>query len=128
MNARNRAGRILVAIGSIVLFISAALHFVGGYSSGFPALAASNLKLGLQAAFRAVFLSLGWDWILLGIIALAATFKASAARKALVLVCGFGVLIEAVVGAAIMGVFLGNEMIGTAAVLIIVGGLLFDRV
>jgi hypothetical protein len=126
MNQRNKAARVLVTIGSIVLFASSALHFFGGFSSGFPALAASNLKVGLQAAFRVVFLSVGWDWILLGIIALLAAFKATAARKALVLVCGLGVVIEAVVGAAIMGIFIGNEIIGAAAVLIIIGGFLFE--
>lgn len=83
--------------------------------------------MGLQTAFRVEFLSVGWDWILLGTIALVAAFKATAARKALVLVCGLGVLIEAVIGAAIMGIFLGNEMIGAAAVLIIIGGLFFEN-
>jgi hypothetical protein len=127
MNWRNNAARILVTSGSIVLFAAAVLHFFAGYSTGFAALAASNLKVGLQTAFRVVFLSVGWDWILLGTIALVAAFKATAARKALVLVCGLGVLIEAVAGAAIMGIFIGNEMIGAGAVLIIIGGLLFEN-
>jgi hypothetical protein len=127
MKWRNRAGRILATIGSVVLFASAILHFFAGYSTGFPALAGSNLKEGLQTAFRVVFLSVAWDWILLGTIALVAAFKAAAARKALVLVCGLGVLIEAVAGAAIMGMFIGNEMIGAAALLIIIGGLLFEN-
>jgi hypothetical protein len=38
-----------------------------------------------------------------------------------------GVLIEAVVGAAMMGIFIGNIIIGTAAILIIIGGLLFEN-
>ncbi len=126
MNWRNKLARLLVTIGSIVLFATAVLHLFGGYSTGFPALAESNLKVELQTAFRVVFLSVGWNWILLGIIALVAAFKATAARKALVLVCGLGVLIEAVVGATIMGIFIGNEMIGAAAILIIIGGLLFE--
>lgn len=127
MNWRNKAARSLVTIGSIVLFASAVLHFFAGYRAGFPALAASNLKVGLQTGFRVVFLSVGWDWILLGIIVLVASFKATAARKALVLVCGLGVFIEAVAGAAIMGIFIGNEVIGAAAIFIIIGGLLFER-
>jgi hypothetical protein len=127
MNWRNKAARVLATIGSVVLFADAALHFFAGYSTGFPALAASNLEVGLQMAFRVVFLSVGWDWILLGIIALVAAFKATAARKTLVLVCGLGVLIEAVVGAAMMGIFIGNIIIGTAAILIIIGGLLFEN-
>ena len=127
MNSRNRAARIQVTIGSVVLFAAAILHFFAGYRTGFPALAASNLNVGLQTAFRVVFLSVAWDWILLGTITLVATFKAAAARKALVLVCGLGVLIEAVGGAAIMGIFVGNEMIGAAAILIVIGGLLFEN-
>jgi hypothetical protein len=126
MDSRNKVARILVTIGSIVLFASAALHFFAGYSRGFPALAASNLGIGLQTAFRVVFLSVAWDWILLGIIALVAAFKATAARRVLVLVSGLGVFVEAVVGAAIMGVFIGNEMIGAAAILIVIGGLFFE--
>ena len=128
MNSRNKAARILATMGSVVLFAAAILHFFAGYSTGFPALAASNLNAGLQTAFRVVFLSLGWDWILLGTVTLVATFKAAAARKALVLVCGLGVLIEAAAGAAIMGLFIGNEIIGAAAILIIIGGLLLEKV
>jgi hypothetical protein len=127
MNSRNKAARILATIGSVVLFAAAVLHFFAGYSKGFPALTASNLEVGLQTAFRVVFLSVAWDWILLGIIALVAAFKATAARKTLLLVCGLGVLIEAVVGAGIMGIFIGNEIIGAAAILIIIGGLLFEN-
>ena len=112
MDWRNKVARILVTIGSIVLFAAAALHFFAGYSRGFPALAASNLEMGLQTAFRVVFLSVAWDGILLGFIALVAAFKATAARRVLVLVSGLGVFIEAVVGAA--------------AILIIIGGLFFE--
>lgn len=126
MNGRNQAARILVTIGSIVLFASAALHFLAGFRIGFPALAASNLKADLQSGFRVVFLSVGWDWILLGVIVLVAAFKAIAARKAIVWVCGFGLLIEAVVGAAIMGIFIGDEIIAAAAILIVIGGFLFE--
>jgi hypothetical protein len=127
INRRNKAARILVTLGSVVLFATAILHFFAGYRTGFPALAGSNLNLGLQTAFRVVFLSVAWHWIVLGIIALVAAFKAAVPRKALVLLCGLGVLIEAVAGAVIMGIFIGNESIGAAAVLIIIGGLLFEN-
>jgi hypothetical protein len=126
MNVRNRTGQILVAIGSVALFAAAVLHFRAGHSTGFPALAASNLDAGLQSAFRVVFLSVGWDMILLGVIAVVAAFKAAAGRKALVLLCGFGVLIEAVGGAAVMGVFVGDEITGAAAILTIIGGFLLE--
>jgi hypothetical protein len=35
-------------------------------------------------------------------------------------------LLEAVVGAAMMGLFIGNEMIGSGAILIAIGGFLFE--
>lgn len=124
MNARNRAGQTIVAIGSVLLFVAAALHFRGGHSTGFPALAASNLNAGLQSAFRVVFLSVGWDLILFGIIAAVAAFKAAAGARAVVLLCGFGLLIETVGGAGEVGLFIGNGMTGAAAILLIAGGFL----
>lgn len=122
MRARNRAGQIVVAAGSGVLFICAALHFHAGHRIGFPALAASNLAAELQAAFRVVFLSVAWDWIVIGVVALVAAFTAGPKRRTLVLICGLGLLIEAAADAAVMGVFIGNEMIGAAAILMLIGG------
>jgi hypothetical protein len=48
-------------------------------------------------------------------------------RKVLLLTCGLAVLIEAGVGVSMMGFFIGNELIGTAAFLLACGGLLFDQ-
>jgi hypothetical protein len=48
-------------------------------------------------------------------------------RKTLVLLCGLAVLLEAGVGASMMGFFVGNEMIGAAALLLVCGGLLFEK-
>ena len=125
MNARNKAARILVAIGAIVLFASAALHSMGAYPKLSTQLAASNLNANLQSALRAIFLLVGWDWVVLAIIALLAAFTQARLRKPLVLFCGFAVLVQTILTLAFIGVFIGNEMIGTAAVLLIVGGLLF---
>ena len=124
MARRNRAGQILVTAGSIGLGCAAALHLGAGYRNGFPALAASNLGAGLQSGFRVVFLSVAWDWILIALIAVVAAFRTSAGGRVLVLVCGFGVLIESIAGAAAMGLFFGNELIGAAAILTVIGGLL----
>lgn len=128
MNRRNKAGRILVAIGSIVLFASAALHSIAADPTVSRALTASNFSAPLQAALRAVFLLVGWDWIVIAIIALVAAFTAAKSRKLVVLLCRVAVLVETGLTLALIGVFVGNEMIGSAAVLIIVGGLLFESV
>ncbi len=80
----------------------------------------------MQSAFRVVFLSVAWDWIVLGFVAMVAAFTAAPRRRTLVLICGLGVLIEAVAGAAVMGVFIGNEMIGAAAILTMIGGSMLE--
>ncbi len=128
MNRRNKAGQILVAIGSIVLFASAAVHCLAAYPKLSQALTASNLSVSLRAALRAVFLLAGWDWIVIAIIALVAAFTETKLRKFVVLFCGGAVLVEAGLTLALMGLFVGNEMIGSGAILILVGGLLFESV
>jgi len=127
MNRRNKAARVFVILGGVVLFASAALDCFAGYSKVVPALTTSNLNRGLQAAFRVVFLSLGWHWLVTAIVALLAGVTETRLRKTLVLLCGLAVLLEAGVGASMMGFFIGNEMIGAAALLLVCGGLLFDQ-
>lgn len=128
MSRHNKAGQILVAIGSLVLFASAALHSIMAYPKVSGALTASNLSAPLQAALRAVFLLVGWDWIVIAMIALVLAFTETKLRKLVVLFCGVAVLVATGLTLAFIGVFLGNELIGSAAVLIIVGGLLFESV
>ena len=127
MSGRDKAGRVFVVLGSVVLIASAALHCFGGYRMLSLALSASNLNPGLQAALRVVFLSLGWHWVVAAIVALLAGLTETRLRKILILLCGFAVLIEAGVGASMMGFFIGNELIGSAAVLLICGGLLVEK-
>ncbi|MGO8932545.1 MAG: hypothetical protein ACLPLZ_05000 [Terracidiphilus sp.] len=127
MSGRNKAARIFVILGSVVLFASAALHCFAGYSTIFQAVSRSNLDPWLRPAFRVVFLALAWHWILTAIVALLAGLTETRLRKMLVLVCGLALLLEAGVGASMMGFFIGNEMIGAAALLLVCGGLLFDQ-
>jgi hypothetical protein len=127
VKGRNRAGRTLVAIGSIVLFASAAIHWFGPYPGLSKALGASSLNVPLQEALRATFLLLGWDWIVIAIVALLAAFTETKLRKILVLFCGLAVLAETVLTLVFIGVFVGNELIGSAAVLLIVGGVLIQN-
>ncbi len=126
MNGRNKAARILVALGGIILFASAAVHSVAYCKKLSPALSASNLSAPLQATLRAVFLLIGWDWIVIAVVALLAAFTETKLRKILVLLCGVAVLVQTGLTLAFIGVFLGNEMIASAALLIICGGVLFQ--
>jgi hypothetical protein len=127
MSGRDKAARAFVILGSVVLFASAAFHFFGGYTQIFPLYAASNLSPRLKEAFRVVFLSLGWHWVVTAVVALLAGVTGTRLRKVLVLTCGLALLIEAGIGASMMGFFIGNELIGTAALLLVCGGTLFDQ-
>ena len=126
MNKRNKAARILVAIGGIVLFAAAAVHSLAAYSNVSSALSTSNLTLPLQAALRSVFLLVGWDWVVIAIVVLLAAFTDTKLRKVLVLFCGVALLVQTGLTLVFLGLFLGNEMIGSAAVFILCGGLLFE--
>lgn len=125
MDKRNRVAKILVALGSLVLFASTAVHSLAAYPKLSRALSASNLSVPLQSALRAVFLLAGWDWVVIAVVALLAAFTETKLRRALVLICGVAVLFETGLTLAFIGVFLGNELIGSAALLILCGGLLF---
>jgi hypothetical protein len=124
MNGGNRAARVLVILGGVVLFLSVALHTFAAQKVAFPALAASNLPPALQAGLRVVFVAAGWHWLVIGILALIGLFARSRAGKMIVLVSGLALLLEAVAGALAMGLFIGNEMIGGAGLLILLGALL----
>ena len=63
---------------------------------------------------------------MLATLALIAGSAGTKLRRVYVLVCGLAVLLEAGAGAAMMGWFIGNEMIGAAGLLLVCGGLLFD--
>lgn len=127
MDGRNKAALAFVILGSVLLFASAALHFVGGYTVGFPSLRASNLDAPLQTGFRVVFLSLGWQRVVIAVVALLAGATQTRLRRVLVLFCGLAVLFEAAAGASMMGFSTGSEMVGAGALLLVCGGLLFDQ-
>jgi hypothetical protein len=124
MNGRNKAARILVGLGAIGLFATAVFH-LKDYPKDTPALSGSNLSAPLQAGFRAIYVLVGWNWIVVAVIALLAAFTEAKLRKVLVLFCGVAVLVETALTLAFMGVFLGTELMGAAALSIISGGLLF---
>lgn len=126
MNGRNRSARIFILLGCLVLCASVVLHFLA-YSRVSPVLNASNLSPTLKPAFRVIFLSIAWHWIVIAVVVLLAAFTQTALRKILALFCGIALLFEALAGASIMGFFIGNEIIGAAALLLICGGLLVDQ-
>jgi hypothetical protein len=119
--------RMLVTLGCVLLFVSAAMHCLAYLTFSGPAVHASNLPIALKSVFEIAFLSMAWSWIVLALIVLVVTFKEARLGKPVALICGFAVLIQAVFTVPMVGLFIGNEMIGAASLLIIIGGFLFPQ-
>lgn len=119
--------RTLVTLGCIVLLVAAAMHCFAYLEFSSPAVRASNLPMALQSVFEIAFLSMAWSWIVLAVIVLVATFGEVRLSKHIVLICGFAVFIQAVFTVPMVGFFIGNEMIGAASLLILIGGFLFRQ-
>jgi hypothetical protein len=124
MITRRIVSRTLVALGSIVLLVAAALHCLAYQRFSAPAVHASNLPIVLQSVFEVAFLSMAWSWTVLALIVLVVTFGEARVGKPIVLICGFAVVIQAIFTVRMLGFFIGNEMIGAASLLIIIGGFL----
>jgi hypothetical protein len=127
MITRSTLSRTLLTLGCIVLLVAAAMHFLAYQRFSAPAVHASNLPIALQSVFEIAFLSMAWSWIVLALIVLVVTFGEARLGKPIALICGFAVLIQAVFTVPMVGFFIGNEIIGVASLLIIVGGFLFQR-
>jgi hypothetical protein len=124
MITRRTVSRILVTLGCVVLLVAAVVHFLVYPKFSAPAVHASNLPVALQSIFEIAFLSMSWSWIVLALIVLVVTFGEARLAKPIALICGFAVLIQAVFTVPLVGFFMGNEMIGVASLLIIIGCLL----
>ncbi|HEY6441721.1 MAG TPA: hypothetical protein VIY66_00120 [Candidatus Acidoferrales bacterium] len=126
MNRRNNTARILVALGAVVLIAASLLH-LSDYSKDLSAVNASNLRAGLKDGVRSLYFSFGWESIAIAIIMLISAFAVTKLGKAIVLFCGFALLVDLAVTVASMGWFVGPEMVLVSALLAICGGLLFQN-
>jgi hypothetical protein len=126
MITRRMMSRTLVTLGCILLLVAAAIHCLAYQKFAAPAVQASNLPIAQQSVFEIAFLSMAWSWTVLGLIVLVVTFGQTRLGKLVALIGGFAVLIQAVFTVPMVGFFIGNEMIGAASLLIIVGGFLFQ--
>ena len=121
MITRRTMSRTLLTLGCVVLLVTAAVHCLAYLKFSAPAVHGSNLPIALQSIFEIAFLSMAWNWIVLALIVLVVTFGEARLGKPIALICGFAVLIQAVFTVPMVGFFIGNEMIGAASLLIIIG-------
>jgi hypothetical protein len=124
MSHKNGLARFLIISGAGVLFLSAAVHTFAAYPRVAAAVSTSDLSPTLKAALRTVFLLVGWNWLAIGLLALLAALCAGTSRKLLVIFLGASILVETGLSLAMMGIFVGNELLAAAAALLLAGGLL----
>jgi hypothetical protein len=122
----DKLARVLVVLGCIVLLASTTLHWIAGHLTLPRALAASKLAPPISSGLHAVFILVGWDWIVIAIVVLIVTFSGTRARKAILIVCAVGLLVSAGIVFHFLGWFIADEMLGAAGLLILFAALLFD--
>src|SRR5258708_20937089 len=126
MNGRNKAARILISLGAIVLIAAALLH-LSDYPKDMRAVSASNLSAPMQSEVRSLFFLVGWDWLVIAIIMLISAVTVTELRKLIVWFCGFALLVTLAVMLAFMGWFWGCGVVLSSALMILCGGLLFQN-
>jgi len=109
------------------LIAGALLHCIAAYPKVSSAVTASNLGAPLQGALRAVFLLVGWDWIVIATIMMISAFTVTKLRKVMVLFSGFALLVTAAVMLTFLGWFAGTDMVLASALMSFCGGLLFQN-
>jgi hypothetical protein len=124
MSHKNRLARCLIIGGAGVLFLSAAVHTFVAYPRVAAAISASNLSPTLKAALRTVFILVGWNWLAIGLLALLTALRVGTRGRLLIAFLGAAILVETGLSLAMMGVFVGNELLAAAAALLLAGGIL----
>jgi hypothetical protein len=125
MQTRKRIAQALVVLGSLVLFVVGAVHGFAGYPEISRALAGTAIPGKVIGGLKLVWLLASWHWITLGVIALVLAFSEAALRRALLLLCGFIVLVDAALAFAAVGPFIGDKLLTVAAVALLAGAALF---
>ena len=125
MQNRKRIAQALVVLGSLVLFVGAALHGIAGYREVFGALRGTDVPPRLISVFKTVWLFVSWHWIAVGIFALIAAFARQSPRRTILLLCGLVPLVDAVGAYSAIGLFIGDELLAVAALAFLASAALF---
>src|SRR5258705_7961987 len=105
MVGRNKAARILISFGALILVAAALLH-LSDYAKDMRAVSASNLSAPMQSEVRSLFLLVGWDCLVIAIIMLMSAVAVKELRNPIVLFCGVALLVTLAAILGVIGVFL----------------------
>ena len=125
MQNRKRIAQALAALGSLVLFVAAALHGILGYRAVFAALHGIDASPRIISALKVVWLMVSWHWIAVGLLALMAAFARTWPRGAILLICAVVAIVDAAGAYSAIGLFIGDELLGVAALAFLASAALF---
>jgi hypothetical protein len=125
MQNRKRIAQALVALGSLVLFVGAALHGIAGSRVAFGVLRGTDIPPRIASALKAVWLFASWHWIAVDIFALIAAFARTSPRRTILLLCGLVPLVDAAGAYYAIGLFIGDELLAVAALAFLASAALF---
>lgn len=120
-----RIGRALACLGSLILFVGAALHSTLGYRAIFGPLQGTAAPQENVQGLKTIWFLYAWHGVAIGIVALLAAFVRGLPHRAILLVCGIITLGDAAGIYAALGVFIGDEISFSCAVAFLAAAALF---
>ena len=125
MQARKRTAQVLACLGSLILFVGAALHSTVGYRAIFGPLQGTTAPQENVLGLKTIWFLYAWHGIAIGIVAILASFVRKAPHRAILLFCGIVELVDATGIYAALGIFIGDEISFSCAVAFLVAAALF---
>jgi hypothetical protein len=126
MTRRTLVALILITLGATSLIAAALLH-LSDYPKDLSAVAASNLRPGLQGAVRSLYFLVAVDWIVVAIFLLISALSSETnLRSKILCLGGIAVLANMAVMLANMGWFIGTGILLASALMILGGGWISD--
>lgn len=125
MQTRKRIAQVLASVGSLILFVGAALHSTLGYHAIFGPLQGTTAPQENVQGLKTIWFLYAWHSVAIGIVALLAAFVQRLPHRAILLVCGIITLGDAAGIYAVLGVFVGDEISFSCAVAFLAAAALF---
>ena len=125
MQTRKRIAQALTCLGSLILFVGAALHSTLGYRAIFGPLQGTTAPQENVQGLKTIWFLYAWHGVATGIAALLAGFVRKAPHRAILLFCGIVELVDAAGIYAVLGIFIGDEISFSCAVALLAAAALF---
>jgi len=119
--------KVLLTLAALTLVATSALHG-SGYASISRMLGESNLPAALGVGLRGLWMSFSVQLIILAALLGVAVARPTPGARIVVLVCGLGLAVDALVVGAIVGLFVGTVALTLASLLTLAGWTMYRGV